>query len=88
MDPKHEPMRGEITGVTTARLIEQSGPIVARVWDHRYQAIELADGKMYESFRFKDTWLPWSRRPCHSMRRLAKAMGLDYEQDPQAVYTR
>jgi hypothetical protein len=64
-------------GITTARLIEQWGTITGRGKSDGYQFIAFANGLVYESFRWTcndDTsiWLPWSRRPCHSVVRLAR----------------
>lgn len=77
MTPFFEPMRGEVTGVTTDLLCERHGPIVARACSDSYQFVVFGGGPVFESYKFSDgTWLPWSTRPCHSEERLARAMGL------------
>jgi hypothetical protein len=72
-------MRGEVTGVTTASLIAEHGPIVSRGCRDGYQFIEFAGGKVYESSRINTTWLPWGRRPCNNAERLARRMSVTRE---------
>lgn len=80
MQPHFEPMRGEVTGVTTAVLVERHGSIVGRFIVNGYQAIVFAGGVVYSSHRWGDgTWLPWARVPTHSPVRLARHMGAELE---------
>ena len=79
MEPFFEPMPGK-NGVTTAQLVEKWGAIVARGNSHNaYQFIKLANGLVYESTLWNSSdgssiWLPWSRRPCHDVSRLARSV--------------
>lgn len=81
MEPFAETMPGT-DGTTTSVLIERWGPITARGSGDGYQFIAFANGLVYESFRFVCSdntsvlWLPWSRRPCHDVARLARCMNI------------
>lgn len=80
MQPHFEPMRGEVTGVTTAVLVERHGPIVGRFVVKGYQAIVFDGGVVYSSHRWDDTtWLPWARVSTNSADRLARHMGAEVE---------
>ena len=79
MTPYAEPLKGERTGVTTEVLISREGPIVARGHSASYQFVQMESGRVYESTDTLGAWFPWSRRPCNSVERLVRRMGLTWE---------
>jgi hypothetical protein len=72
-------------GMTTDVLVERWGAIVARGHSDGYQFIAFANGLVYESNRWlcsdgiTTIWLPWTRRPCHDVGRLAHLMSAEIE---------
>ena len=82
MTPYFEPMKGEVTGVTTTALVERHGPILGRFMNSagNVQFVQFSDGAVYDSFEWYDgTWLPWARRITHSFERLARHVGVEVE---------
>ncbi len=80
MTPYAEPMKGEITGITTDLLVQRHGPIVARFIWRKEQFVQFAGGAVYSSSQWWDgDWLPWERCRTHSFDRLARNLGCEVE---------
>ena len=92
--PFHEPMAGERTGISTATLIAQYGPIRARAIRGQVQLIAFSIDIIFTSSYWPhrqlqegiivggDSWLPWEPDYSHDVRRSARHRQLDLEIHP------